>query len=257
MATRTPAHIEPDINAHVAKAVGSLVACALANGRFRVTLPIIMPSGSMVEISVWPEPGNLFMVTDEGAALFDLAGHDPAHRTFTVVAKDRAARHGADFDGMAFRYLRVGPSQLRAAIASIANLTAEVAHEVAARSLKVRADTVKDQLFARIDEAFKGRNVTHNADIIGASTATYQFDALVDVDGRRVAFDAFTDDPASIAATYTKLSDVKRLESGPSLIGVTPDPDRVGPKLTLISSVAKVISVKAAPETFIRAAKAA
>lgn len=60
----------------------------------------------------------------------------------------------------------------------------------------------------------------------------------------------FTGDPNSIAAAFTKLSDIYRRDDAPRLVGVTRNPDRIGPKLKLVSSVANVIRLDAEPNSF-------
>lgn len=254
MATNSISLLGSDIDASVLESVGSLVSVDTLNGRYRVSLPIVMPSGGLVDVSIYREPGSTFMVSDDGTAFFEVAGYGVSKRSFTAVARERADRVGATFDGEALLFIRVGPEQLRAAIISIGNLSAEVASAVVERSVRSNAESARDQLFGRVEDAFRGKPITHDVEIYGASTATYQFDAMVELADHRVAFDLFTKEPVSIAATYTKLSDVSRAEGNPTLVGVTRNPDIVGPKLALISSVAKVIRLDAATETFQRAA---
>lgn len=238
----------------VAEAVSGLTSFDALNGRYRINLPIIMPSGGLIDVSAYPEPNGSFLVTDDGAAFFEVSGYGVTRRSFFTVAKDRAVRVGATFDGNAFLFVRVRADQLKAAIISIGNLSAEVAAEVVERSVVAKSEHSRDKLFSRIDEAFPGKSISHDVEIFGASTAPYKFDALVKLNGRSAAFDIFTKDPISIAAAYTKLSDVSRMDENPSLIGVTSDPDSIGPKLTLISSVARVIRIDAPADTLRQAA---
>lgn len=254
MADNTIFHLKSDVDAAVIASVGSLVSVDNLNGRYRVSLPILMPSGSLIDISVQREGGDTFLVSDDGAAFFDVAGYGVTRAAFTRLASEKADRAGAIFDGDAFFFLRVSHAQLRVAIIAIANLSADVAATVAERSMRGRHDNAREVLFERIGRAFPNASVSRDVTILGASTAPYDFDAMVEVGGRRVVFDVFTKDPVSLNSVYTKLSDVRRLEEHPGLVGVTRDPDTIGPKLTLISSVAKVIPLDASAAIFHRAA---
>lgn len=254
MASNTISFLNSAAERTVAEVVSGLSSFDTINGRFRVSLPIVMPSGGLIDVSVYPEPGGSYLVSDEGVAFAEAAGYGVLHRSFAAIAKVRAARAGAVFDGNALMFMRVRSEQLRVAIISIGNLSAEVATDLVERSIKTSASGAREKLFETIDKAFPGKPVAHDVDIYGASTASYQFDALVEMNGSSVAFDIFTKDPVSIAATYTKLSDVSRMEDNPALVGVTTNPDNVGPKLALISSVARVIRLDAPVDTFRKAA---
>ncbi len=238
------------VDATVNEAVGRLVSCDMLNGRYRISLPILMPSGAYVDVSVYPEPGDSFMVTDGGCAFREADDYAATSRSFKAVARELSARAGVDFDGATILMLRVKAEQLKAAIVTIGNVAAQVAAETVERSLKAHSESARDQLFERVELAFPGAHIEHDAEILGASTASYKFDATVAINQKVVAFDLFGKDPISIAATFTKLSDVSRAENGPGVVGVTKDPDKIGPKLSLISSVAKVIRLDAGLQAF-------
>lgn len=243
-------HLNGRASAAVDDAVARLVSADLLNGRYRISMPIATSTGSMVDVSVWPEPSNTFMVSDAGTAYFEITSGAFNERTFQAVAKMRCATYGAMFDGGTMLFMRVTAPQLRGAIIAMGSLVKEVVDETVAKSIKAKAETARDRLFERLDKAFDAAKVAHDAEVIGASTAGYKVDALVRTDAGEVVFDLFTKDPISISATFTKLSDIYRLDDGPKLVAVTRDPEAVGPKLQLISSVAPVIRLDAALERF-------
>ncbi|WP_417245980.1 hypothetical protein [Celeribacter sp.] len=236
------------------EAIGDLVQVDNLNRRYRVSLPIMMPSGGLLDISVYPEPGATFLVSDDGAAFFEVSGYGITRRSFSITARNKADRVGAEFDGNEFLFMRITLDHLKAAIIAIGNLSVEVAREVVEKHMRAKSSTAKETLIRKVGEAFPSAKVTEDVDLYGASTASYQFDALVEINGHRAAFDLFTKDPISIAATYTKLSDVSRAEDNPSLIGVTRNPNAIGPKLALISSVARVIKLDSTSEVFQKSA---
>jgi hypothetical protein len=250
MATPILINLNGRVSAAVDEAVARLVTVDRLNGRYRISMPVVTCTGAMIDVSVWPEPGDTYMVSDAGVAHFEVTSGAFNERTFHAVAKAHCTAYGAMFDGGTMLFMRVSAAQLHGAIVTMASLVKEVVDETVARSIKAKAEKARDKLFERLDKAFDAVKVTHDAEVIGASTAGYKVDALVTTDGGDVVFDLFTRDPNSISAAFTKLSDIYRLASGPKLVAVTRDPDAVGPKLQLISSVAPVIRLDAAPERF-------
>lgn len=234
----------------VEQAVARLVTCDHLNGRYRVAMPVVMCTGSRVDVSVWPEPDGNFMVSDDGAAYFEVSSSSFSDRTFSNVARAKCDAYGAVFDGGTMLFMRVPADRLRGAIISMAALVKEVVDETIARATKARAETAQEALYDRLDRAFGAKAVEHNALVIGESTAEYRVDAVAKVDDKVVVFDLFTADPNSVASTFTKLSDLYRREDAPRLVGVTRSPERVGPKLQLITSVADVIRLESATERF-------
>lgn len=242
------------VSTAVDEAVARLVSVDALNGRYRIAMPVSLCTGSLVDVSVWPEPGGTFMVSDDGTAHFEATSAMVSERTFTAVAKARCAAYGAAFDSHSMLFIRVEADRLRGAIIAMASLIKEVVDEAFERAARAKATRAADTLYERLDMAFPDAEVEHRAGVFGASTAEYQVDAVVKTPRGLLVFDLFTKDPNSVAAAFTKLSDLARLEQPPRLIGVTPNPEQVGPKLQLISSVAPIIRPEAAVETYRRVA---
>lgn len=254
MGTKNVLHMNGTGIAAVETAVARLVSWHPLNGRYRVSMPVALCTGTLVDVSVWPEPDGSFMVTDDGIAHFEVVSGAFSERLFRSVAKTRCGSAGAVFDGGTMLFLRVSADQLRGAIIAMANLIKEVVDETIARSIKQKFEGARDALFERLDMAFSPASVSHCASVIGASTAEYEVDALVETRRGLVVFDLFTKDPASIASSFTKLSDLARGDGTPRLVAVTPKPEDIGPKLTLIASVATVIRADSTVDVFRRAA---
>lgn len=250
-------HLTGKASTAVDEAVATLVSMETLNGRYRISMPVAMCTGTLVDVSVWPEPDGDFMVSDDGVAHFEIASNSISQRTFNSVARAKCAPYGAVFDGGAMFFMRVAADRLRGAIIAMAALVKDVVDETMERAAKAKADAARDILFARLDSAFSAPNVIHDADILGASTAGYTVDAIVQTDAGPVVYDLFTKDANSVSSAFTKLSDISRLDTGPRLVAVTREPDLVGPKLQLIATVAPIIRLTSAPETFRKAAIAA
>lgn len=253
MGTPNHTHLK-GVDVAVDAAVARLVSLDAVGGRYRISMPVTLCTGSMVDVSVWAEPGGTFMVSDDGTAHFEATLAMVSERTFGAVARAKITPYGALFDGHSMLFIRVGAERLHGAIVAMASLIKEVVDEAIARAARAKAASTINTLYERIGMAFPNAEVQHHAGMIGASTAEYEVDAVVKTDRGLLVFDMFTKDPISIAATFTKLSDLSRLEQPPRLVAVTPMPEMVGPKLQLISSVAPIIRPDATIETYLKAA---
>ncbi|TXH26489.1 MAG: hypothetical protein E6Q99_04585, partial [Elusimicrobia bacterium] len=218
----TPKHsLLKGVDVAVDAAVARLVSLDVVGGRHRISMPIALCTGSMVDVSVWAEPGGTFMVSDDGTAHFEATLAMVSERTFGAVARAKIAPYGAAFDGHSMLFIRVEPGRLHGAIVAMASLIKEVVDEAIARAARAKSASAFDTLYERIGRAFPNAEIQHHAGMIGASTAEYEVDAAVRTERGLLVFDMFTKDPISIAATFTKLSDLSRLDAPPRLVAVT------------------------------------
>lgn len=237
----------------IADAISDLVRARATPSRTEIALPVLYPNGSHVVMFVYPE-GDAFIVTDEGgaAAEAEMAGVLPS--TFGRIARHEAARVGAVCDGRAFFFLRVSADRLTPAITILADL----ARGAVAAALEKLAERPPNRLEARLidhlEHAFGGRNVQPRAEVAGASNVGHRVHALVTLGDRRVVFDMFTDHGNSFNAAVSKFLDISHREDAPSRVGVTPHREKLGDKLALIGSVAKVIDLDALDDVYRRAA---
>jgi hypothetical protein len=240
------------------EAVRSMVSSSFVQGRFRVELPLVMPSGSVTTVTVWPEgSGDTFMVTDDGASLFEVASGAFNEMLFARVARERCERYGAQFDGGSMLYLRVSAGRLRGAIVAMANLMKEVVDETIHRSINQKARQIDFELWDKLDRTFSGYKLERKAHVLGESTALHEFSALLTTERGLVAFDTFNAQGNSVNAVYVKMADIGRNESPPKGIAVTKHMSDIGPKLNLITSVAQVVEIDITTEDLQRLALAA
>lgn len=227
------------------EAVKSMVRSTFVQGRFRVEMPIVLPSGSVATVTVWPEGnGETFMVTDDGASLFEVASGAFSESLFSRVARERCERYGATFDGDSMFYLRVSSGRLRGAIVAMANLIKEVVDETIHRSINQKARRIDLELWDKLERAFAGFTVERRAHILGESTATHEFSAVLRTERGLVAFDTFSSHANSINSIYVKMADIGRCEVPPRGIAVTKRMSDIGPKLNLVTSVAEVVEIE-------------
>lgn len=228
------------------RAVAEMVKITTLNGRWRVQMPVETRYGGLVDVSVWPEGGsNTFLVSDDGMAYGEALAANASLRTFNAVAKRRCERVGATFDGATMLFMRVDSAKLSAAITTLANLIKDVIDETLEKTFAEKARAMVDVFHEKVETAFPKADRSFDATVVGRSSTPYIFDALVTIDGRKLAFDLFTKDGNSVNSAYVALSDIARLEDGPKPVGVTRSLQAVGPKLNLINSVATVIELGA------------
>lgn len=226
------------------EAVRTMVSSSFVQGRFRIEMPVVMPSGSVATVTVWPEgAGETFMVTDDGAALFEVVSGAFNERLFVRVAKERCGRLGAQFDGHSMLYIRVASDRLRGAIIAMANLMKEVVDETIQRSINQKAPQIDHALWDKLETTFRGFEVKRHAQLSGESTAVHDFSALLRTERGLVVFDTFNAHSNSINAVYIKMADIGRMTAPPRGIAVTKRRQDIGPKLNLISTVAEVVEI--------------
>ena len=239
------------------QAVREMVSSSFVQGRYRINMPVILASGSMASVTVWPEGGSdTFMVTDDGAALFELMSGAFSEKLFARVAKERCQRYGATFDGGAMLYLRVSAGQLKGAIITMANLMKEVVDETIQRSITQKASQIDFELWDKLERTFKGMQIQKRAHLIGESTAEHEFSAVLTTEKGLVAFDTFSSQGNSINSVYVKMADIGRNAEPPVTIAVTRRLEDLGPRLNLVSSVARVVQVDIAKDELLRLAAA-
>lgn len=255
MAISRPAALTLGRDRAIDDLVRELCAAETLNGRYLVQMPVLTAFGSMVSVSIWPEGGGeTFRVTDDGLAYHEITTAAGNERIFFGVAKARCARYGASFDGCSMLFMRVDKQRLKGAVVAMASLTREVIDETLKKSFEAKVDGAHEAFVRRVAEAFPQSKRTEHAHVIGQSTTDYVIDVLVETERTALAFDYFLKSGNSVNSAYVALSDIARLEDGPVPVGVTPSLRDVGPKLTLISSVAQVIEADAGVETYTRLA---
>lgn len=231
--------------------VKQLCSSEAVNGRSVIHMPVVTSYGSMVSISVWQEGGgDTFMVSDDGLAYHEITTALASERVFSSVAKNRSERYGATFNGCSILFIRIDKERLRGAIIAMASLIKEIIDETLEKSFAAKIGLEHEAFVKKVAAAFPDSVIDEGARVVGQSTTAYQVDALVRTDKRMLAFNYFSKSGNSINSAYTLLSDIARLGDGPSPVGVTASFEKVGPKLTLISSVAQVIETNADIEQY-------
>lgn len=255
MATSHPVSIGLDRSSVMDELVRKLCTSEMLNSRYLLQMPVVTAFGSTVSVSVWPEGGGeTFMVSDDGLAYHEITTAMGSERIFSRVAKAKSDRYGARFDGCSMLFIRVNKERLKGAVIAMASLTKEVIDETIEKSFAAKVSVDHERFIKKVASAFPCSKIHEHASIIGQSTTSYDIDALVEIEGRLLAFDYFSKGGNSVNSAYAKLSDIARLENGPKPIGVTNSVKEIGSKLMLISSVADIIEAEADVQDYRRLA---
>lgn len=239
-----------------AAAVAGLVRTRHTQRGLAVTLPVLFPSGSHVEIVVREEGDGTCTVTDDGAAAHevDMAGLPPA--TLTRVGNQAAAEVGAVFDRHAFFYLQVGMDALPAALTVLAELVRGVVARCFELAAKSAVENARLEMLDRLEHIFTPARVVRGAGVTGASASEYEVDAIVTVGGHGVIFETFSSAPPSVSALVAKMFDIAQLDEPPGRVAVIASREKLGTKLNLVSSVANIIERRAPDRVYEKAAVA-
>jgi hypothetical protein len=241
----------------VEAAIADLLYVRREDHRIEIIMPVLFPTGSMVSVVVMPGKGGRHIVTDDGAAAHEAEMAGISQSAFSRVANAAAKRAGASFDQHALLYLDVPSDRLPGAIMVMADLAREVVAAALEGAVQSAAEIMRDAMLERLDRLFTPSRVTRKAEVRGSSLCTYQVDALVGIEGRRIVFDTFSSAPTSTSAVVSKMLDISQADDAPARVAVTTDRGLLGHKLQLVSSVCRVIESGAGDPTYQRAVKTA
>lgn len=233
-----------------------LSKASVLDSRAFIRTAVLFPSGSAVVVAIEAEGGDRYRVSDlgQGDDEADLLGIAATYRN---QAREVAELSGLVFDNGAFVLTRASAGQLVGATMAIANAANRALDRAMQRAEQRQHRTAADRLVDRLARLFTPAAVARDAEVRGASTHPWTFDALVQTDGRRAVFDVVTPHPASVAFATTKFHDLARLENAPVRIAVVHRKASLREFLTVVSQAAKVIEDEAGDRTYLRAAEAA
>lgn len=241
------------IGEEVARGLGS---CEVFQGRAFVRTPVLLASGSTIVVAIDDDGRDGFVVSDLGQAADEAALHTVS-MSFRHHAQELARLAGVDFRDGVFTVTGVRREQLVGAVIAVADCAARSVERATAVAEERRTTVAVDRLVQRLGRVFRPERVHRAAEITGASTHSWQVDALVDADGRRAAFEIVRPHVNSVAAAATKFHDVARLEDAPARVAVVKSKAAMGDLLAVVSQAAQVIEEDAGDRTYERAALAA
>lgn len=235
--------IEPP-RATLDRIASELVRVRETKGGGLITTPVLFPSGAHVTVKVVLS-GSTCLITDDGAAYAeaDMMGALTIFRRAASVVADEA---GISFNSFEIFEARARPENAVGLIAIIADAARRSVAITAERLAKRLEADMRVSIVDRLIDVFGVKNVVPEAPISGASTHSWQVDALVRTEDRELAVEVITPHPNSVSAGYVKLDDIRRLEHGPRTIAaLSSKPAFRSDQLLILNRTAKLIDLKA------------
>lgn len=248
--------IQADLAELAERIARGLSKASMLDGRAFIRTPVLFPSGSTVVVVIEAEGGDRYRLSDLGQ------GEDEADLLDIVVtyrsqARDVAALSGLAFDGRAFVLTEVSAARLVGAVMAVANASSRALQQAMVRAAERRPIAAADRLVARLGGIFTPERVERNAEVRGASTQPWTFDAVVHTGDRRAVFEAIMPHQTSIAFATMKFHDVARLQAPPVRVAVVHRKASLHAFLAVVSQSARVIEDDATDQSWRRAAEAA
>ena len=231
----------------------SLSYAEVDGGAAFITTAVNYPNGSAVVVRLDPQGDHFFVSDDGGAAV--TAEMFGAAQVFSRVASEVAKRFSVEYDQRSFFILKVSRSKLPAAVALIANASANALERTLTALDKQRVKMSRELFASRITEAF-GSNAAFNVEYRG-TTKTWDIDAAVMADRTVIAvFEFVNPAPMSVAFAHMKVGDISAMTDRPRTAIVLADYDKTDPPLRQIlsSSADAVFSASATVIDYRRAA---
>ena len=179
--------------------------------------------------------GERFTLGDGGAVLRSLDMQNYAVTEKIKKHLDRFLKNkGMRLIGNEIMTSPISEDHIAHLIPHVASVMQEAMMNLFAVAQKMEKLHLKYRIGEILNKIVDNANITHGYKVQGSTTDTYKFDFSISVPGRkRILLDAPVPDSSSIAATFLRQSDVKRLHE-PSLVQmITYDPSDKWPSSAL------------------------
>lgn len=218
-----------------------------------ITTPLMYPSGGSVVVWIDRAPPHFF-VTDYGFGVRECEIMGADRRQFLKLAIPIADAAGVEMapDG-AFQIV-VSEGQLEGAIKTIAGCSSEVAVRFANRVHQRQKADVRTALVSKLERLFGEPSVGRELEFKGASTTSWQIDAVVTRGEQLSLFETVTPWFPSVASTLAKFGDIKLLEGPPARTSVLSGRDGFGSWVTALAQAGHVVQASAPDVAYLRVA---
>lgn len=234
--------------------VRALVLVETENGQGLIALPQQYPGGDAVVVRIRKE-GDEFVVNDQGGGYLaaELLG---AATTYSRLAPKIAQMHGVSFDGHLMFAAKVTKEWLANTVIFVGTASRQCAEITAQRFTEDVEKTLRQDMQEKVAHAFPQGSVALDVEVVGHSTRSRPFAAMVNIGSRKVLFDLVTPHHVSINSAIVKFQDVAQLEAPPTRNAVLAAEKRTDPAdISLLAQwTSSIIKLDAAPGIFQRAA---
>ena len=183
-------------------------ACESTESGTRVSTHCLYPSFDPVSVFV-VERGGEFVVHDDGGAARISWAHGVGHAAVTKSLDASARAFGCEVADSHIRVTAMAREWLWAAIASVANASADAARAAVGRSRASKEESLIARTKAVLDRAVWKPDTKLGFPYHGNSGKLYTFDLSIQYDGSLALIDAVVQHQNSIAAKYLAFSDTE------------------------------------------------
>ncbi len=216
-----------------------------------ISMPVLYPSGASVVLEVTMQDG-VFLVCDRGggAQEAELMG---AMRYFKKEAQRISEHAGIRFNGHDMFVIEVPPEALQGAMKVVANCSQEAAAQAAYKAAERTESDAKEVLFARLSSIFGKKDVSKDAEVLGASNHAWKVSVLLSGQPRLGMFEPVSNSYVSVVGTTAKFYDFANLEHPPLRIAVVKSRASIGDFFGVVSAASnRVIELSASNDQFKR-----
>jgi hypothetical protein len=177
-----------------------------------VSTDVLLPDGSTVVVSVeGGNSGNRFVVHDSGAGLAVLSNSGLPGGANVIAAASRAVRtRGLHMEGASVASPPVEADGVPAMIKWVADGARRASEAAIAEARKRERKLLRERVQGELRRIFGEATVLQRGVLRGRSNDPHKFDFLISAPGGfRLALDAPTPDPSSVAAVVIRHLDVK------------------------------------------------
>lgn len=239
----------PDLAVNdVAKEVAQALSFAReTNGVPMIVTPLIYPGGARVVLRI-EETAEGYIVSDYGAGRREAELMGGSH-IYNGIAKRCAERFSVRFDNHMVFDIEVPREALVAASIAVAHASQQAVVTMAEALSERRARDERIALFDILKSVYPRDVIMTGARFSGHSDS-WEFDAIIQLDGRPALFEVVTPYPAAVNSALAKFLDVKDAGEDKTTRVAVPTSVEKTPHIQLLSRTARIVSIDAPTAAF-------
>ncbi len=206
MTTLTFSRPPGDVATHIKKSVSRLMTIRRDGEGFRVSVPVLFPSGSGSSVEVVPGRETAF-ISDMGLGHFE-AEFGGASEYYDTQARKVGEQFGVAYDGFSIFALRVPLDRIEGGIATIANASVRAASAAILRAAEDKDVRQNDAVYDRITQVFDRNSVSRTVEVTGARDTWSAHNVVIFPSGEKAIFEFVSRHRNSISSKFLMFSDL-------------------------------------------------
>jgi hypothetical protein len=248
IAMHMTAHDTLDLSKRLTDAVQRLMTVRHDDHAFRISVPILYPSGSGCAVEVTANGENIF-VSDIGIGHME-AEYAGASEIYVKEAGKAADRYGVRFDGYSIFNLRTSIDRIEGAIVAVSNASVQAASAAILRSAENKDRNSNNDVFDRLMSIFSTHLLVRTADIKGQRDTWPAHNVVIFPTGQKAVFEFVNPHQNSISSKFLMFSDLLASGATLALNTVTEDISKLGSRGAMLSDVSNMIELSAEDAEF-------